>query len=358
MKLSYKQIEPFLKQPDPGARAVLVYGPDEGLVRVRGKILAKHVVEDVNDPFNATQFSMESLGEEPGKLIDELAAGSMMGGARVVMVEQASDSLTSTIKTYLENPSLENMLIVMAGNLAPKSSLRQLFEKDKAAAALPCYVQDQGALKPMISQKIVHAGYQIDPDALIYMANSLVGDHAQAMSELEKLILYMGWPQGYEGFESEPAQSGQGKITLTDVQNNTGNLSEQKLDALCDIVGLGHIQAIDETLSLLLAEETSPIVIIRSLMYHFKSIHVTNLKVAQGENMKAAVKSLYPPIFFKREQAFFDQLNRWGVEKSSLALEKLNECEAMLKTNIKTPELLLSRCLISLAALSSKKLAA
>ena len=52
MKLSYRQIEPFVAKPDPAARVILIYGPDAGLVRERAAIIGKSVVADLNDPFN------------------------------------------------------------------------------------------------------------------------------------------------------------------------------------------------------------------------------------------------------------------------------------------------------------------
>ena len=32
MKLGWKDIDPFVKNPNPKARAVLIYGPDAGLI--------------------------------------------------------------------------------------------------------------------------------------------------------------------------------------------------------------------------------------------------------------------------------------------------------------------------------------
>ena len=46
MKLTWKQIDPFLKSPDPKARVVLVYGPDDGLMRERAIMIAKTVTPD------------------------------------------------------------------------------------------------------------------------------------------------------------------------------------------------------------------------------------------------------------------------------------------------------------------------
>ena len=46
MKLQGKAIEGFIARPDPKIRAVLVYGPDAGLVRDRADTLARSVVAD------------------------------------------------------------------------------------------------------------------------------------------------------------------------------------------------------------------------------------------------------------------------------------------------------------------------
>ena len=74
MKLSWKQIDPFLKNPDPAARVVLVYGPDDGLMRARIKQLALHVVADMNDPFNVTVLDAGQIADDPALLIDEASA--------------------------------------------------------------------------------------------------------------------------------------------------------------------------------------------------------------------------------------------------------------------------------------------
>ena len=75
MKLTWKQIEPFVKSPDPKARVVLIYGPDDGLMRERAKTIGKTVTEDLDDPFNVATLTTDLLAEDPViELIDVLAA--------------------------------------------------------------------------------------------------------------------------------------------------------------------------------------------------------------------------------------------------------------------------------------------
>mgnify|MGYP004287228723 CR=1 FL=1 len=68
MKLSFRDIEPFVKAPNPAARVILVYGPDNGLVKERAATMGKTVIEDLNDPFNAVTINASQLNEDPARL--------------------------------------------------------------------------------------------------------------------------------------------------------------------------------------------------------------------------------------------------------------------------------------------------
>ncbi|HYC13217.1 MAG TPA: DNA polymerase III subunit delta, partial [Stellaceae bacterium] len=61
MKLTGQRIEGFvtgfIAKPDPKVRAILVYGPDAGLVRERGEALAKAVAQDLDDPFRVAALT-------------------------------------------------------------------------------------------------------------------------------------------------------------------------------------------------------------------------------------------------------------------------------------------------------------
>ncbi|MCK6419216.1 MAG: DNA polymerase III subunit delta, partial [Alphaproteobacteria bacterium] len=61
MKLPFRAIEAFVKSPDPQARAILVYGPDAGLVKERAASMGRSVVADLNDPFNVAVLNAQIL---------------------------------------------------------------------------------------------------------------------------------------------------------------------------------------------------------------------------------------------------------------------------------------------------------
>lgn len=337
MKLSYKEIEPFIKSPNPAARAILIYGPDDGLMRTRTKILAKHQVEDLNDPFNVSILDGKALEEESGRLNDEANAISMMGGDRLVLIENASEKNTKAIKDYLENPSSSTLVLVQGGDLGKNSSLRGLFEKAPNAAAVPCYVQEGYALTGQIRDLLKQSNIQIDNDALQYLSDNLTGDYGQMMSEIDKLVTYMG--------ESK-------QVHLEDAMNNTGSLSEQKLDDLVYACAGGNAQRSEALLNGLVGEGVSPVYMLRALQGHFRKLLVVQLLLERGESMDTAMRALRPPLFFKLENAFKAQLSKWPSAKLLKVLTKINHLEADLKKTETADALLLTRSIFGLSQMA------
>ena len=331
MKLSYKQIDPFVKSPDPKARIILVYGPDQGLMKERSKTIAKTAVNDLNDPFNVVIFTAEKLLTDPAAFYDEANAQSLMGGNRLIIVKQGGDSISTLLKDYLDNPSEETLVIVESDDLGPRSSLRKLCEAAKNAAAVPCYVDDERTLAQIIRDMCMHAGYSIDQDALIALSGAIVGDRTIARNEIEKLILYKGLKPGYHGFDDEPIREKLGNITMDDVFACCGDVRDWSMDKLVYAIGDGHIQESQLIIDSLIKDQVAPIVILRSIQNHFWRLTSVRFKIREGLNQVEALKTLSPPLFWKVEDQFKRQLNRWSIHALESAIDALNKVEAMSK---------------------------
>ena len=91
MKIETRQVQGFLKHPDPTARAVLLYGPDGGMVRERARHLTQLIAEDPEDPFRVAELTGATLKEDPARLADEAAALCFTGGRRVIRVREAGE---------------------------------------------------------------------------------------------------------------------------------------------------------------------------------------------------------------------------------------------------------------------------
>lgn len=336
MKLAWKDIEPFVKKPNPKARVILVYGPDAGLVRERAATMGRSVVGDLNDPFNVAALSGKILEEDPARLSDEALAMSMMGGARLVRVEDASDKLTTLIKEYLAAPSAENLVIIEAGELGPRSSLRLLCEKQDNAAALPCYVDDEKAASNLVRTMLSEGGYNIQGDALLWFASNIVGDRARIRGEVEKLMIYMG-------NESK-------NVTIDDVRAACGEAGDQSIDDLLYAIGSGKTETALRAYNKLIEEGVFIITIMRALQNHFRRLHYTKSLIASGLGADEAMKKLQPAIFFKHTDSFKAQLRKWSEIKLLAFMNRLAQVEAQMKQTGTPSETLGSQVILSLAA--------
>ena len=136
MKVGAATADRFAKSPPAEIGAVLVYGPDSGLVRERAKLLLKAIVDDVTDPFRVVELTAAALRDDRSRLADEADAMSLTGGRRVVGIKGATDTVGDIIGDVLPTHSGDSALIVVeAGELGPRSKLRKLFETARSLSS-------------------------------------------------------------------------------------------------------------------------------------------------------------------------------------------------------------------------------
>ena len=335
MKLAYRDIEPFVANPNPSARVILVYGPDHGLMRERAQTMAKTVVEDINDPFNVITASGDEFVSDPERLAHEAHAPSMMGGQKLIRIENAGDKLTTLIKKYLEDASDAALVIIEAGELSPRSSLRKACESAKNAAAVPCYVEDERDLSRFIRGALQSDNLNIENDAVSWLAANIAGDRQKVRSELEKLIVY-------KGRETSP-------ISLDDVQACCGTGGDVALDDLIYATAGNNTQAALQHFQKLNQEGVAFISIIRGLQSHFQKLHRTAQAIQNGQNLESAMKALSPPIFFKQQSAFKAQIQRWSISGIQKVLLKLQELETSCKQTNMPAETLCMQAILGIS---------
>jgi DNA polymerase-3 subunit delta len=304
-------------------------------MKERAKIIGKTIVEDINDPFNAITIAAKKLIDDPAILNDEAHAISMMGGNRLIIIENAGDEIKTVIEDYLNNPSTDNLVILEADNLGARSSLRRLAETAKNAAALPCYVEDAKDLSAKIYKMLQEENFTIETDALNFLAYSLSGDHQKAINGTEKLITYMGKP-------------GQ-KITIKDVQLCLGETGELSLDNLVYSVASHQPTKSLAIYNQLLMEGVQTVAILRALQNHFRKLHYAKSLIRSGDTTDQAMKKLTPPIFFKQQKQFSTQIIKWDTKTLERTLSKLANLESQCKQTGVPTETLCGQALLSIS---------
>ncbi|CCG06908.1 DNA polymerase III subunit delta [Pararhodospirillum photometricum] len=317
MKLTGAAVQAFLKNPDPQIRVVLVYGPDEGLVRERLDQLLRTVVDDPGDPFRVCELGGDDLVRDPARLADEAAALSMVGGRRVVRLRDVGDSHTARLKPFFEHPVGEALILVQGGALGPRSSLRLLVEGSPMAAALPCYADEGRGLETLVRDMLAGAKLAAGPDVVEFLSDHLGGDRALTRSEIDKLITYCG---------------AAGRVSLEDAQACVGDTARLELDDLAHAIAEGDAARALRTLERLRREGTNAVAIVRSVMRHFTRLHFVAGQVAEGRSLDQVMPTLKPPVIFSQAARFRTQASRWPAVRLAQALDLLLETEGALKS--------------------------
>lgn len=334
----------FAANPDPKIRAVLIYGPDAGLVRERLNIMTKAVAGSVDDAFRVGEIGADVLDDDPARLHDEAAALALTGGRRVVRIRDAGERLGELFESFLEAAALksalgDSLVIVTSGELSPRSKLRLAFEQSPSGAALPCYADSSESLDGIIRAALKNAGLQITPDALSWLSDRLGGDRELSRRELEKLILYMG---------ADTKKSG-GTITADDALACIGDTAALGLDDLIYALGDGDQATMQRVFGRLAAEGISPVSILTSVARHFMRLHETRGRMSGGKSADQAAMMLRPPVFFKFKERFLGQVRRWNEILLARGLEILMEAEMAAKSTDIPTEAAVERALMQLA---------
>lgn len=348
MKIKTNQIEAFIRKPDPAVCAILLYGPDSGLVRERAEKLVAHVAEDPSDPFVVAELTGSEVAEDPARLYDEAASIPLTGGRRVVRMREAdpssppgaADAVVKAATAVLEDPPGDSLVILQAGDLAARSALRKAFEAAVRGVALPCYRDDARDLDRVFDEILGSRGITLAPDARAWLVSNLGSNRGVTRAELEKLAIYAG-----EG----------GRIEFADAEACVGDSGQRNLDKVAFAAAGGNRRVLDTELSACLGIGETPVGILRATARHLMRVHLAMAETSSGTPMKTALKKLQPPVFWKDEAEMGRQVQAWNNPRVGRAQEIVLEAERMCKRTGMPDEAICGRALLQVAALAGSK---
>ena len=328
MKLDARRLPAFLRDPGP-ARAVLLHGDDEGMVRHRAGQLTQAIVGARDDPFRVAWLSRE----DHARLAEEASAIAMMGGRRVIRVRDAGDALTAAVKAVLDGPG-DSLVVLEAGALPGRSKLRGLLEAAPNGAALACYPEDGKALRDAIEGGLQQAGLRLDADALEWLLNHVGVDRGATRGEVEKLVLYAG---------------GEKTVGLDAVRACVGDQAAVSFDDAVFAATLGDVALADRSLERTLAEGMAPVAVVRGVLGHLARLHLARGHMAGGMSAGDAVRALRPPVFFKRVADFTQSVQAWDAGRLLQAMADARRVELACKQTGAPDALLVRRLVLGMA---------
>lgn len=305
--------------------AVLIYGPDAGLVdELCDKALEKLEIEKDN----LLAVDADELREKQDAIFAESCSPSMFGGRKAVIISGASDGDTKIISDLVTSASLCATVIVTAGDLRP-ASLRKLFEEGNNIAAIACYSDDTKTLEALIHKELSAASgiRQVTPDAMSYMLSHMGGDRGITRSFLQKIAIYV---------------SDKHVVDLEDVEKCLPDTSATSADDYMYSLTAGHINQTMIALDRLLYGGADANMLIRMLYNHFTRL------------LTAVVDGQLPKLFWKVADKFNMAMKIWPENEIVNVLSKLNDLEKQCRTKGFQPEILMRQFSLGLALRAHK----
>jgi DNA polymerase-3 subunit delta len=286
-------------------RAVLLHGPDAGLVRERGEQLARAAAGSLDDPFRFVEVTRP----DPGTLALEATALSFSGGRRVLRIRDATDALAPALGAACRDRD-GSLIILEAGELPPRSKLRGWAEKEPLAGSFSCYAEEGAALKTTLRGLFEAEHVAVAPDALDWLVQHAGSDRGMVRSEVEKLALFAG-----DG----------GRIDVVAAQLVAGDQAELSIEDALFAATRGATAEADRAAAIALAEGASAVGLIRAAHGHMDRLARVVAARDAGASASDAIKTLRPPVFFRRERAMLEAAEIWrsaAIASQQLALRE------------------------------------
>jgi DNA polymerase-3 subunit delta len=299
--LSFKKLE------IPDVNSFLFYGENSGRIEDCVDMTVKFIKQKYEN-INIINVSNEDLKTNSFQsLISNYNNLDLFGNKNIVIFSIIDQKTSKEITKYLANQSLTFYLICKSDQLKKASAFRSFFENSDHSVTVACYEETEQEKNSLIKSSLLDDEIKVSENELSQLSNILSNQRHEILNELQKVRI--------------------------SIKTSKKTLAES-IDLICrksngDIDNLVYSLASKEKNNFLVNFFNSKEIqndLIRFVNYFsehlFKLLEVKE-KIRNGENRNLAVKSLRPPIFFKRLDKFNNQVEQWHEKEILQILKKL-----------------------------------
>lgn len=293
------EFDAFLKRKPLPVRLFLVYGPDRGLVSERASALAAASGVDLDDAFSVVKLDAGEIGNQPGRLMDEMNAIGLFGGDRLVWIRNAGSEkgVSDGLEILASMPAGPSTLIIEAGDLKKGAALRKAAESTSQAVAIACYADDGRALQTLIDQELSAEGLRISSAARERLMETIGGDRLASRNEVRKLALYC---RGKELIEEQ------------DVEEIVGDASAISTDDAIDAILKGDRDGFLHAIQKIVSSKTPVFLVLQGCLRQFQMLELMRAEMDEKRAPAAqAMATLGRHLHFRRKPIVENALKAW-----------------------------------------------
>jgi len=316
---------------------ILLYGPNEGLVR-ENILKIKRLFKRKNT--EEITFTGRSISDEPFIFSDEIQTMSMFNEKKIIFVEQPIDKNIELFESnFTELPS-GILIVVIANNLSKTSKIRKFFENSKDYFSCANYADDLKTNSKQIHELEKSINKVFDKDIKNYLNQNLSSDRMISKNEIDKIILL------YANTDEEPR--------LEKIQTIFNDSADLGLNKISQLVFSGDASGVSIFLNKIFAEGVNSVAIIRTMLSYVQRIENTQIALKKTNDFDSAIRGLKPPVFWKDKDLFKLHCKKWPINETILNFNLLVDTELKCKSNYALTNILCERALIKIASKGSK----
>ena len=292
---------------------ILLHGKNEGLQK---EVLSENFINNFDGIVNKYDESDFIYNFET--ILSEILNKSLFDDSKIIIVSRVSDKILKNIEKIIEKNLVDVKIILKSGVLEKKSKLRNFFEKSKILISVPFYDDNLQTLANLANEFLRKHEIKISRESLNLLVNRSSGSRDHLKLELEK-ILYYSLSEKNIDFE---------------IIQKLSNLAEShNVSELAD----NYLAKNQKNVARILNENNYSnedcILIIRTILNKSKRLLNIVDSYENNKNLDEVISSVRPPIFWKDKDMVKKQATTWKLDDLKKNIYKINEIEAILKTN-------------------------
>ena len=341
MKIKSENFLKLINDNSNKFKFILLYGSNSGLVNLLHSKVVSVLSIDVNDPFNVSKFNAQNLIDNPYALIDTISTFSMTSDKRIIFLDLCNitikKNIIDNIKSSLSSEVENCLVIIKADNLGTINDLVKFTQESKVGLLVPCYEETTNQIKLEINNILKENDFKFSELFISHLSTKFSNDSSINKMEFDKLRVFL---------------INNKNVTETTLLNSITDNSNVNLSKLSNFCAIGDVKNALFFYRKTLDSSISPIVVIKTLVKHFKIIEKILCAIEDGKNIDDAIYNIKPPIFFKEKPLILIQTKLWSLPKVNLILKRLSDIEIKCKSGLFLDKLLSAQLILSISVMA------
>tara|TARA_B100000886_G_C20395638_1_gene480253 strand:- start:116 stop:1120 length:1005 start_codon:yes stop_codon:yes gene_type:complete len=294
-------------------KAILVYGENLGLISdIKKFIKLKFEGAEIVNLFQEEIIKRKEI------IYNETQNSSLFSSTKILIINEISDKLFELYSEIYENPNDDNKIIMLANLLDKKSKIRNLFEKDKNLAIIPCYNDNELTLRNYIKNSLKEF-QNLNSDMISEIITNSNSKRSVIKNELEKIK---------SCFSDKIIDEKKLESLLNYREINDFSL-------LRDIALTGNKEKLKKILGFTKFSNENIMFYLTSLAIRLNKISDLHDINEEHKSLNKSLSEMKPKVFWKDKDQFLNEAKKLNKTKINQLLNELKSLEVIIKTSSK-----------------------